>query len=872
MLSFNVRSLMKFERRLKFSDCLSTRRYDILCLTETWLTPDVQNYSLFLPANTIYRNDRIPCEHETKHGGVLIAIRSTIMHEQILIDLHLEDFVVISVQTKPQPTLICCLYSPPSDSDYTWSPQQLEILLSKISNHAKKIGYQGVFICGDINFSKTDWNNMSSNSECENAVLDALSEYNFLNYSNLQLDVILANNPDQIVKTDLDTDLYNCYALNGKPCADHLPVSVTVNAFHSELYIPHLVKYAFKKADWDELNKAIVDSPFNPYCFSNLDFLVKKWYEWIFSLIDHFIPKVTRHRSTLPPWVSSRTSHLMKKLATKKKQWVSPVLSKLLKLKKMERQIKEATNEDLKMFETEIFQSRQFSNIQKYLRCVRKSPNVPPVVTLSTQKTETDQEKAKLFNQFFQSVFNEKQHHCITFENRGLNSLLFSETEIQHILEHLTLNKSTGPDNIGNIVLKKCAFSLSKSLLLLFQTISNKGIFPRYWKISQVTPVFKGGNKSDTTCYRPISLLCCVSKVLERLIFNTLYKFCQHRLHENQYGFRKNRSAVVQLLVYLDSIYQKYDDSTVDNLTILYLDFAKAFDKVPHDLLMLKLQSFDIGGKLLQLISSYLSDREQYVKINAETSTPVSVSSGVPQGSILGPLLFLLFINDLPASVSNCESFGFADDFKIIALTQSQLTIGAMTMQNWCSENKMQLNTSKCKLLNIKGTLTAAIDNLEIEPTNLQRDLGLWITSNLTWNDNCTTRTKKGLSALFQLKRNLSTNSTRNSKLNSYVGYVVPVLTYCSQAWQPNKSNLAKFERVQEIATKWILNASFEYKDRLLQLKLLPLSLYVEMHNLLLLISLDRNEYDVVVDLPRVTEDKTRQHTRGELTIGTNRL
>ena len=97
-------------------------------------------------------------------------------------------------------------------------------------------------------------------------------------------------------------------------------------------------------------------------------------------------------------------------------------------------------------------------------------------------------------------------------------------------------------------------------------------------------------------------------------------------------------------------------------------------------------------------------------------------------------------------------------------------------------------------------------------------------------------------------------------------------MTYCSQAWQPNKSNLAKFEKVQEIATKWILNASFEYKDRLLQLKLLPLSLYVEMHNLLLLISLDRNEYDVVVDLPRVTEDKTRQHTRGELTIGTNRL
>ena len=196
---------------------------------------------------------------------------------------------------------------------------------------------------------------------------------------------------------------------------------------------------------------------------------------------------------------------------------------------------------------------------------------------------------------------------------RKFYSLHITEKLITDISRKLQLNKSNGPDNFGNIIFKFCSATLSKSLALLFQTMSNKRKFPSIWKISQINPIYKEGSKAEVNCYRPISLLCCVSKIFEKAIFYEIYYHCRHRLNENQFGFRKNRSATSQLLLFLDKVYRKFDTVSSDDISILYLDFAKAFDKVPHHLLIKKLENCDIGGNILLLLHSFLEDRKQFV-------------------------------------------------------------------------------------------------------------------------------------------------------------------------------------------------------------------------------------------------------------------
>ena len=207
-------------------------------------------------------------------------------------------------------------------------------------------------------------------------------------------------------------------------------------------------------------------------------------------------------------------------------------------------------------------------------------------------------------------------------------------------MKQLSVNRSTGHDKIGNLVLKMCHDTLSKSLTFIFQTCLNKGQYPDAWKTSHDTPISNLGNKADVSCYRPISLLCCCSKVFEKVIFDAIYRKIKDRLVDSQCGFRKRRSATIQLPLFLNQIYELYDKSETDQLAVLYLDFVKAFDTVPQGTLVDKLRKFDIGGKLLSLINSYLTNRQQYVRIEDNSSTLKEVTSGVPQGSILGPLLF----------------------------------------------------------------------------------------------------------------------------------------------------------------------------------------------------------------------------------------
>ena len=265
-------------------------------------------------------------------------------------------------------------------------------------------------------------------------------------------------------------------------------------------------------------------------------------------------------------------------------------------------------------------------------------------------------------------------------------------------MSNLDVNKAKGPDSIGNEVLKNLSETLCKSLCMLFNLIANMFYFPNEWKTSEIVPMFKDGNKQEVANYRPISLLSAVSKLLEKLLFTKLFPIISSFISESQHGLRSKSSTQTNLIEFVHQLFIKVDSSSLDLLMALYIVFKKAFDKMNDERLTEKLFSLGIGRACLGLLISYLKNRKQTVRIKGSISTVLNVISGVPQGSAFGPLLFLVFTNDLPIC-SMSDSYGYADDFKIVETNPVVLNIDIRRIWKWCQSNLMEINLSKTKCL-----------------------------------------------------------------------------------------------------------------------------------------------------------------------------
>ena len=408
ILTFNVRSIHKLERRTLFANAICTSDYDLLCVTETWLTSDVPNSTLFLKEYAIYRSDRTSSSMITIHGGVLVAVKRIIPHEIIPNDQS-DEIIAVMVITE-QPLLVCCVYNPPHYSPFRWPRTKFDNLLTSLKRHQKQLNCQTTIITGDINFSKTSWDCMESRDDYEQSILDLLCQHGYSQHLNQtskrQLDVLLSNNDDDVFDCKLDRKISTRYNVS-----DHLAYSTTMNTKIERKYLdPKHKQYSLKRADWDAFVDATKCRPFQPYCYSNVNVLIQTWYSWLNKTMDENLEKVTAHRASQAPWISKHTSHLKNILQTKKRANKKFSVAHSIKIKRLEKEIEASCQEDLRIYEETVFETRYFSRIQKYLSCIRKSLPLPNEFHYKGKIGKTESECANMFNSFFVSVFNQKDY------------------------------------------------------------------------------------------------------------------------------------------------------------------------------------------------------------------------------------------------------------------------------------------------------------------------------------------------------------------------------------------------------------------------------------------------------------------------------
>ena len=803
LLHLNIRSLHKnFDSFETFLSTLNNFQFSLIGLTETWLHSNspplfnIENYKLLRQDRTVGRG-----------GGVAMYAHKN-LNPKIRPDIHIEgseDLFVEITHDKHKNKIVGVIYRPPSSSFDTFL-ENLETCLQRLSNEHKDI-----YLMGDFNTDLSlPHNNLSRrllNTLLSYAIRPHIDQpTRITNSTQTLIDNIFSNNYNDSLNGTIYSDI-----------SDHLPIFTISRiktpimsnknnlGFHRKETKPNIDSLIadLSQEEWQDVYvEADVNSAYNVF--------IKK----IRNLYDKNVPLVRNSSGKLrnkQPWItrgilkSILTRNRLYKLSLKQPNDVNrkkykTYRNKLTSIIRLSRKMHFTQKLENSKGNTELM----WKTINTLLN--KQNSHSTDEFIVNDHKLSDPKQIANSFNTYFTNIGanlasnipNNNRNFSQYLPRINNKSLFLNPTNIHEILEIVRLLKSTkssGYDELSINVIKQIIHYIASPLCYIFNLSLSTGLFPQSMKTAKIIPIYKKNDASIISNYRPISLLPSLSKILEKIVYKRLYSFLDINkiLISNQYGFRKNHSTDYAILQLCDQIAASL--SKKEHIIGIFMDLSKAFDTIDHNILLKKLRTYGIRGTALDWFKSYLFNRRQFVSFKSSASNISSINCGVPQGSILGPLLFLIYINDIINAAPLFTYVLFADDTNVfyshpnihtlIDTINSELN----KLSSWFKCNKLSLNIEKNNFIRFSNIHSQNlrhddifIDGLALNEKNDTKFLGITIDANLNWNKhihNVCTSVSRATGILNKFRHFLPTKALTTI----YNSLVLPHISYCNTAW-----------------------------------------------------------------------------------------
>lgn len=808
--------------------------YDIIGITESWLNDNINSGELFDSRYDVFiRNRNYADTGQSRGGGTLLAVKRYI--NATVNDWKLTDediWITIRVPSEQggmDNVHICSVYIPRNLRFHS----QLLNFSTQLNQKMLSLPADKFIILGDFNLPEIKWTLNDHNSylipeEYQSTISSQFIDY--LSFSGLQQFNSFTNANERI----LDLILSNIHLKVLLPELPLVPEDIHHKALHVDLpfnILSTLVhnktqKYIFAKGNYDEINTHLsnIDWP-TKLNNTNIDIAIETFYNELNIVINQFIPRKFIQVLKYPPWYSPaliKITREKRKYLSKFKKYNNPSDYEAFSILRIRQKNMSKECHQNFVLNAERNIHRNPKSLFSYIKSKRTTSSIPSTMYYQNEIAHTGQEISQLFSSFFYSVYekcdvpnlNSHADHSVA----EISDLEISYDLILKYINQIDSNKGAGPDGIPPIFISKCSKNLAYPLLILFKRSLQTGKFPSMWKQAFVTPIYKSGPRNLVQNYRPISKLSIFSKLFEKLAADQISNALKNTLSEHQHGFRSGKSVTTNLACFTNFILHNMDKRIQTDA--IYTDYSKAFDKVNHSILFSKLKLAGIHGDLLRWLDSYIRNRSQAVVLSGFKSNWVNITSGVPQGSILGPLLFNIYINDITSCFKHCKAILYADDMKLYLPIDDiacclKIQEDLNNLSEYCKINCLFLNIDKCYSISFTRNRTKiifkySINNVDIKRKESVRDLGVTLDSKLTFELHINNIVTKATQMLGFILRTSKLLYYLDTFILLYYTYVRPHLEHASQIWNPRYiTYVHRIERVQEKFLSYINFRSF---------------------------------------------------------------